>query len=429
MSNPTTPVALTVSRIEAATCPADKQQVFLIDKTVPGFKLRVTNGGAKSFVFEARAKGSNTKRYTIGDASSWTLGAARAEARRMRVLMDQGIDPKQEAREQAAQAVQAQNERARELLTVGALWDAYLNERKPFWGERSYFDHCKISQAGGVAHKRWTGKTTIPGPLHPLMGLRLTELDAKTIEALAKREAQTRPARLRLALRLLKGFLNWAAAEGHDLDSGVILSRKAREIAGPPGVKDDALERGQLATWFAAVKAITNPAVHAYLQVLLLTGARPGEVLALRWEDVGFPWKTLTIRDKVEGARTIPLTPYVEHLLNALPRRSEWCFTNSAGEMPTNAADLHRRACASAGLEGLTLHGLRRSFSTLTEWLETPAGVVAQIQGHKPSATAEKHYKRRPVDLLRVHHERIEAWILEQAGVAVAPATAQPLKG
>jgi len=429
MSNPTTPVALTVSRIEAATCPADKQQVFLIDKTVPGLKLRVTSGGAKSFVFEARAKGSNTKRYTIGDASSWTLGAARAEARRMRVLMDQGIDPKQEAREQAAQAVQAQNERARELLTVGALWDAYLNERKPFWGERSYFDHCKISQAGGVAHKRWTGKTTIPGPLHPLMGLRLTELDAKTIEALAKREAQTRPARLRLALRLLKGFLNWAAAEGHDLDSGVILSRKAREIAGPPGVKDDALERGQLATWFAAVKAITNPAVHAYLQVLLLTGARPGEVLALRWEDVGFPWKTLTIRDKVEGARTIPLTPYVEHLLNALPRRSEWCFTNSAGEMPTNAADLHRRACASAGLEGLTLHGLRRSFSTLTEWLETPAGVVAQIQGHKPSATAEKHYKRRPVDLLRVHHERIEAWILEQAGVAVAPATAQPLKG
>ena len=94
-----TPAALTVSRIEAAACPAGKQQVFLIDKTVPGLKLRVTSGGAKSFVFEARAKGSNTKRYTIGDAASWTLGAARAEARRMRVLMDQGIDPKQEARE------------------------------------------------------------------------------------------------------------------------------------------------------------------------------------------------------------------------------------------------------------------------------------------------------------------------------------------
>ena len=64
------------------------------------------------------------------------------------------------------------------------------------------------------------------------------------------------------------------------------------------------------------------------------------------------------------------------------------------------------------------LHGLRRSFASLTEWLEIPAGVVAQIQGHKPSATAEKHYKRRPLDLLRLHHERIEACMLEQAQVS-----------
>jgi hypothetical protein len=44
-------------------------------------------------------------------------------------------------------------------------------------------------------------------------------------------------------------------------------------------------------------------------------------------------------------------------------------------------------------------------------------GVVAQIQGHKPSATAEKHYTVRPLELLAVHHDRIEGWILEQAGI------------
>jgi integrase len=74
-----------------------------------------------------------------------------------------------------------------------------------------------------------------------------------------------------------------------------------------------------------------------------------------------------------------------------------------------------------AGIEGLTFHGLRRSFKSLTEWLEIPAGVVAQIQGHKPSATAEKHYTVRPLDLLRLHHERIEAWVLEQAGIEFDP--------
>ena len=54
---------------------------------------------------------------------------------------------------------------------------------------------------------------------------------------------------------------------------------------------------------------------------------------------------------------------------------------------------------------------------TPTEWLEVPVGVVAQIMGHKPSATAEKHYTVRPLELLRLHHEKIEAWILEQAGI------------
>ena len=53
--------------------------------------------------------------------------------------------------------------------------------------------------------------------------------------------------------------------------------------------------------------------------------------------------------------------------------------------------------------------------------------------GHKPSATAEKHYTVRPLDLLRVHHERIEVWILEQAGivfdVAVEPGKLRAVAG
>jgi len=153
---------------------------------------------------------------------------------------------------------------------------------------------------------------------------------------------------------------------------------------------------------------------------MLLTGARPGEVLGLRWEDVNTQWKGISIRDKVEGTREIPLTPYVANLIANLPRRNEWVFSSptSASGCLTEPNTPHHRACKTAGLDGLTLHGLRRSFKSLTEWLEVPVGVVAQIQGHKPSATAEKHYTVRPLELLALHHERIEAWILEQAGIA-----------
>jgi integrase len=162
--------------------------------------------------------------------------------------------------------------------------------------------------------------------------------------------------------------------------------------------------------------------------VALLTGARREELAGLRWADVDFRWCSITIADKVEGARVIPLTPYVSHLLAALPRRSEWVFSSptAADGRIQDPREAHERALAAAGLPHLTIHGLRRSFGTLCEWVEMPAGVVAQIQGHKPSATAEKHYRRRPLDLLRMWHTRAEAWMLEQAGVQFDATQAAP---
>lgn len=56
-----------------------------------------------------------------------------------------------------------------------------------------------------------------------------------------------------------------------------------------------------------------------------------------------------------------------------------------------------------------------------------PVGIVAQIMGHKPSATAEKHYTVRPLDLLRMWHTRYEAWILEQAGIKLQQKPSKPL--
>ena len=46
-----------------------------------------------------------------------------------------------------------------------------------------------------------------------------------------------------------------------------------------------------------------------------------------------------------------------------------------------------------------------------------PRGVVAQIMGHAPNATAERHYITRPLELLAVWHGKYEAWTLEQAGI------------
>jgi integrase len=270
------------------------------------------------------------------------------------------------------------------------------------------------------------------------MTIRLVDLTAPTIEAWAATEAKTRPTSARLSWRLLKAFLGWCNEQPAYfglLTGNPAKNKKSREALGKPAVKSDVLQKGQLSAWFDAVGNIHNPTVSAALQTMLLTGARPGEVLGLRWEDINTQWKGISIRDKVEGTREIPATPYMLHLLAALPRRNEWVFSSPTSETGclTEPNTPHTRACRAAGLEGLTLHGLRRSFKSLTEWLEVPVGVVAQIQGHKPSATAEKHYTVRPLELLRLHHEKIEAWIMDQAGVTfdakAAPSALRVVQG
>ena len=422
-------INLTAGAIERLTCPAGKQQAFMRDSEAPGLRVRVTAAGAKSFVYEAKLN-RQTIRRTIGDVKLWSIEQARTEARRLAVVLDNGQDPREIERQQQAEKAAAKATAAVQAVTVGEVWAVYLEARRPHWGARHHADHVKLVQAGGEVSKRGTrGRgVTVAGPLHSLMGLTLRDLTAPAIEAWAAREAQTRPTSARLAWRCLKAFLSWCAEQPEYApvlpSVNPAKTKKAREALGKAGVKQDALLKEQLPAWFAAVQQIQNPIAAAYLQVLVLTGARPGEVLGLRWEDVNTKWKGLTIRDKVEGERVIPLTPFVSHLLHSLPRRSDWVFPSTARGKDTEGQTLsiprapHTAACAVAGIEGLTLHGLRRSFKSLTEWLEIPAGVVAQIMGHKPSATAEKHYTVRPLDLLRVHHERIEAWILEQAGIA-----------
>ncbi len=397
-------------------------------------------------------------RITIGSPDVWSIDAARQEARRLKMLIDTGQDPRQvkvdamaakqaarDAREAEADARRLQA--FRESVTLGDVWPKYMEDRSALWSSLHHRDHLRIIQAGGEQRKR-SPKLTEPGPLASLAGVRLVDLSTERVEAWAKVEAKARPTRARLALRLLKACLFWCAS--HNDYTGICnataaQSKKARESLGKSKKKNDVLQREQLPAWFAAVRQISNPVINAYLQCLLLTGARREELAALKWEDVDFQWRSLKLNDKVEDFRMVPMTPYVAHLLMNLKRinetppsvralrkcetngetwkPSQWVFSSptAASGRLTEPSIAHRKACAVAGLD-MSLHGLRRSFATLSEWTETPAGIAAQIQGHAPQGVREQNYIRRPLDLLRMWHVKIEGWMLEQGGIDFKPA-------
>jgi integrase len=422
-------------------------QTIYWDAKTPGLCLRVTASGNKSFAFETKLHG-RTLRITIGDARTWSIGDAQKEATDLKAMVDKGIDPRKQRAVQKAEAdAEHQVAEGRET-TFGDAWKAYMTARKPKWSPRHFTDHEKVISVG---------KT--PGPLADLLEDRLSEITPERVKAWLDDPKQTaRPTYTSIAFRKLRAFLTWASDQS-EYSANIATDACSRKVAtdrvAKTKSKDDCLQREQIKPWFDAVKMLSNTVVSAYLQCLLLTGARREEMATLRWENVDLKWKSLTIKDKIEGERTIPLTPYVEGLLRELEainktpppeyrilhgkkvankldqwKPSEWVFfsTNAQSGHIVEPRIGHNRALSCAGLPDLSLHGLRRSFGTLAEWVECPVGISAQIMGHKPSALAEKHYRKRPIDLLRMWHTKIEAWILEQGGICL-PVENTELKG
>jgi len=460
----------TRASVDAARCPPEKSQALFWDTDQPGLGLRVTPTGARAFIFEGWL-GGKSLRMTIGPGSMQIRGVkdkqgrlvvpgADTEAGKLAQMVNEGRDPRVVRAEVTAQDAEhrdaARRERAK--LDVSGLdaWNAYVQDRKPRWGARHYSDHLKMTAEGGEPRKRLPGVKVRPGELRALLDQPLARIDAEAVEKWVERETKDRPARAALGFRLLVVFFGWLAEHPEYRDiahADACKARRTREQVAKPARKEDVLQREQLRAWFAEVRKL-NPVPAAYLQTLLLTGARREELAGLRWEDVDFTWRSMRIGDKVEGSRVIPLTDHAAALLlelknlndrpaipETLRRRdpeevvrrvrehkpSPWVFfSRSASGRLVEPRIAHNAALEAAGLPPLTLHGLRRSFGTLAEWVEVPVGVVAQIQGHKPSAIAERHYRRRPLDLLRQWHQRIEAWILTEAGIELPKVNAAP---
>ncbi len=415
-------VNLTAGRIEGFQCPPEKAQAFLWDATVPGLGLRITPAGKPAYVFQSEFQ-SATLRMTLGSPTSWSVTDAREKARELQRQIDQGRDPREvKAETVAADAARRKGAKAN-ALTVGAVWPSYLKDGRPkrraAWKPRYLADLRAMAAPGGEPKKRGVG-TTRPGPLFPLMKLRLVDVNEDSLKSWFDSEAKSSEHQAARALMMFRGFLRWCAGRA---DYRTLIDRDAGRAAAitealPANSKrTDCLEAAQLPGWFAGTDRLGNPIGAAYLKGLLLTGARREELAALKWADVDFRWKKLKIADKVELTRTIPLTGYMAWLLGNLPRINEYVFA-SKGKVGriTEPRTSHARVLQNAGIAGLTIHGLRRSFSLLGEAAGAPAGAIAQIMGHKPSATAEG-YRPRSIDALRPYLAKIESHILEQAGI------------
>ena len=412
-------INFTSQRVSAYQCEEGKDQSFLWDTLSPCLALRATANGSKAYIFQSRLHGK-VLRITIGKPPEWTIPLARAKANEWKVLVDQGIDPREIAAATKAKSTATALEKSARKLLAREAWDAYMAAPHPKWGEAHYKEHLTSSQEGGAVPRIGKGLTR-PAPLASLLALPLHEITADVVADWLRKEIPVRPSFAQNCLRKFRTFIVWCATQPAykaAVHADCCTATAVRDITPPNKTKpNDCLQKEQLKLWFAHIRRISNPVFRTFYQALLLTGARKGEMQILKWSDVDFEWKKMTIRDKVKGQRTIPLTPHLATLLQSLPRINDYVFSSASSKegFIIGMTKPHLSAVAAAGLPHISIHGLRRSFATLSEWLEIPAGVVKQIIGHAPGSVAEKHYIQRPIDLLRKHHTAIEAFILEHA--------------
>ena len=417
-------IAFTAGRVAGFKCPPDKKQAFLWDVTAPGLGLRATPAGKPAYVFQGEFQ-QKIFRISIGNPDAWSIPHAQEKARELQRQIDEGHDPRDLKREVLAAAIEKKTVAAAQAVTVGDVWPRYLEEGKPkrkdAFKPRYRADLEAMAAPGGEKKKKRGDGNTRPGPLYPLLALALSQVNEATLKSWYDREALTGKHQAARALMMFRGFMRWCSAKPEyralvDRDAG-----KAAAIveALPSNTRrTDALEAAQVPGWWTGVEQLNNRTASVYLRALLLTGARREEIAALKWADVDFQWRKMTIADKVDATRVIALTPYLAQQLATLLRINEFVFASivKAGRIADTRAS-HAKALQSAGIASLTIHGLRRSFSLLGESAGAPAGAIAQVMGHKPSAAAEG-YRPRSVDALRPYLAQIEAHILEQAGIA-----------
>lgn len=373
------------------------------------------DGVHKAFFFEGKIHGQTIRRV-IGDWPTWTVENAAKAARELRVKLDNGTDPREEARKAKAQAQQEVQTRKARQATLRDAWESYLANRaassKPLsvLTIRDYNAHLRRS------FDDWADE-------------KLTAITEST--TLTKHKAlldKSGAAQANQAMRYLRAVLNYAKKSPDYAASfnGENPVRKLTENKAWADVLPNkvTLRRDQLRAWWDASDHIENLVARIYLRFLLITGCRREEALSLKWADVDFRWGSVTFRDtKTGGDRVIPLTRYAATALNTLPRRNEWVFSSeqSADGRMREPAKYIKAISDKTGI-WVSSHGLRKSFATLSEWIEIPSGVIRQITGHVAGNDAhEAHYRHRPLDMLAMHAQRFEDWILMEAGQNPVP--------
>ncbi len=367
---------LTAAMVERISPPA-KGQVEYYDLNMPGFALRVSYSGTKSWIVMARVHGKLT-RLTLGEWPIIGLAEAHEAAQVAKIEAKTGGDPRESKRQAALAAEDAAS------LTFGGMANQFI-ERYAKIRLRPRTIEAYEAALRGERTKAWRDR--------PISSISRGDM----IVLLDQLEAEDKHATARLMLAYLRKFFNWCAER--DVISDLPTHRI--RLNGSVKSRDRVLAINELHRVWNAAGAVGGTG-SALVQLLMLTGQRRFETSMMRWQDLSELdgdnplWSIPGEMTKNHRPHTVPLASEAVKVILSLPRfeGSELVFTTTGATPFSGFSKLKRqidRQIAEDGGQPLppwTMHDLRRSLVTgLNEQgIAAPhiiEAIVNHVSGHR----------------------------------------------
>ena len=374
---------LTDRAVKALPLPGTGNKIAY-DRDVRGFGVRVTAAGAKAFVVNYRVNGRE-RRYTIGAYPDWSVAAAREEAKRLKRQVSLGFDPMGDRHVERA------------TPTVTDIAERYMAEHAIRKVPRAQMDD----------------RSMIDKLILPAIGrLKVHEVHQADIDDLHREVGKTRPIRANRMAQLLSRIFSLAIRWGYRPDNPVKGLHRNPEHKRTRYLSGDELQR-----LTAVLAAHPNQQSANVVRLLLLTGARRGEVLNATWDQFDLAvavWVKPSAHTKQRKEHRVPLSAPARQLLSEIQAQgslSPYVFPGKRPDTPQqDLKSFWTRVCKQAQLEDCRIHDLRHTYASILASAGLSLPVIGALLGHtQPNTTAR--YSHLYDDPLREATERVGALV------------------
>ena len=352
--------ALTDRAVADAAAPKSGR-VELWDAELPGFGLRISSTGLRSWQVMYRVDGRK-RRLTLGSFPALPLKLARDAARATLKEVARGRDP-------AAQRASLRGGELTFARFAQAYMERYAKRSKRTWAADARMIEADLLPAWGRRAVDGIGRRDV----------------IEIVEAVC---ARGHPYAANRRLSLLRTMFAWGVEVDLVRATPVVgVAAPGREVR-----RQRVLDDAEVAALWRAWEAMAWP-FGALFKLLLLTAQRRNQVASLRLGDVGFANQVWTVPEGTAAARRgheIPLSTHALEILTSVPRANSAFVFPARGHPERPASGFSKAARRASDLSGVTdwrCEDLRRTAAAGMIGLGAPAPVVRNILDRAAAST------------------------------------------